>query len=73
MPVRCRGRIKWFNPTKGYGFIIRDDGERDVYVHYTQFLGRRDYTLIKADYVEFDVVEGLKGPQAHKIVLLEAV
>jgi len=56
-----QGRIKWFNNSKGYGFIGRDDGP-DVFVHHSGILGDGYRTLKESDSVEFEVVEGSKGP-----------
>jgi CspA family cold shock protein len=61
-----RGRIKWFSNSKGFGFIGRDDGP-DVFVHYSAIDGAGYRTLQEGDLVEFDVVQGPKGPQAAKV------
>jgi CspA family cold shock protein len=60
------GVVKWFNNTKGYGFIGRDDGP-DVFVHYTAIVGEGYKTLDEGDTVEFEIVEGAKGPQAGTV------
>lgn len=57
-----QGTVKWFNSSKGYGFIGRDQGD-DVFVHYTGILGDGYKTLKEGDRVEFEVVEGPKGKQ----------
>jgi CspA family cold shock protein len=57
------GKVKWFNNAKGYGFLGRDDGP-DVFVHYSAILGDGYRTLKEGDSVEFEIVEGPKGPQA---------
>ncbi|MDQ7821147.1 MAG: cold shock domain-containing protein [Armatimonadota bacterium] len=62
-----RGRVKWFNPEKGYGFIAREDG-RDVFVHYSAIQMEGFKTLEEGQLVEFDIVEGAKGPQAANVV-----
>jgi cold shock protein len=62
-----QGQVKWFNNSKGYGFIGRDDGP-DVFVHYSAIVGEGFRTLQEGDLVEFDIVEGPKGPQAEKVV-----
>lgn len=62
-----QGQVKWFNNSKGYGFIGRDDGP-DVFVHYSAIVGEGFRTLQEGDRVEFDIVEGPKGPQAEKVV-----
>ncbi len=61
------GKVKWFNAEKGYGFITRDDGEKDVFVHYSAILGSGFKTLKEGDAVEFEVVQGDKGPQAKDV------
>jgi CspA family cold shock protein len=62
------GRVNWFNNTKGYGFIGRDDGP-DVFVHYTGIVGEGYKTLDEGDAVEFEIVQGPKGPQAANVTL----
>src|SRR6202022_1730935 len=61
-----RGTVKWFNNTKGYGFIGRDEGP-DVFVHYTGIEGDGYKTLDEGDTVEFEIVQGPKGPQAANV------
>jgi len=61
------GKVKWFNPRKGYGFIGTDDG-RDVFVHYSSIAGEGFKTLDEGDAVQFDVVEGEKGLRATNVV-----
>ncbi len=60
------GTVQWFNNTKGYGFIGRDDGP-DVFVHYTAIVGEGYKTLDEGDTVEFEIVQGPKGPQAANV------
>jgi cold shock protein len=62
-----KGKVKWFNEKKGYGFIEQDNGQ-DVFVHYTSVQGDGFKTLTQGDEVEFEVVEGKKGPQAANVV-----
>jgi CspA family cold shock protein len=64
-----KGRVTWFNNSKGYGFIGRDDGP-DVFVHYTAIIGEGYKTLEEGDTVEFEIVQGPKGPQASNVVKL---
>ncbi len=61
------GTVKWFNNTKGYGFIQRDSGE-DVFVHYTVIDGEGYRTLNDGEMVEFDCVRGPKGLQAQSVI-----
>ena len=63
---RLKGIVKWFNNTKGYGFLGRDDGP-DVFVHYTAVVGEGYKSLQEGDTVEFDIVQGAKGPQAANV------
>ncbi len=62
-----RGKVKWFNNAKGYGFIERENGE-DVFVHYTAIVGEGYRTLEEGQQVEFEVVKGKKGLQATNVV-----
>ncbi|MCX7795045.1 MAG: cold-shock protein [bacterium] len=64
-----KGKVKWFNAQKGYGFITRDDG-KDVFVHYSAIKGQGYRTLEEEQRVEFDVVQGEKGPQAVNVTVL---
>jgi cold shock protein len=60
------GKVKWFNNAKGYGFIGRNDGP-DVFVHYSAISGDGYRTLAEGDLVEFEIVQGPKGPQAANV------
>ncbi len=64
------GTVKWFNDSKGFGFVTRDDGEKDVFVHHTAIQGEGFKTLTEGEKVEFDVVQGQKGPAAENVVKL---
>lgn len=61
------GKVKWFNPRKGYGFIDAGDG-RDIFVHYASISGEGYKTLAEGDEVSFDIVEGEKGLRAENVV-----
>lgn len=65
------GTVKWFNPEKGFGFITRDNGEKDVFVHHSAIQGGGFRTLNDGERVEFDVVQGQKGPAAENVVRLD--
>ncbi len=61
------GKVKWFNPRKGYGFIATADG-RDIFVHYASISGDGYKTLAEGDPVSFDIVEGEKGLRAENVI-----
>ena len=63
------GKVKWFNDAKGYGFIQREDGE-DVFVHFTAIQSDGFKTLAEGQVVEFEVLNGQKGPQASNVLKL---
>lgn len=69
MSERVTGSVKWFNATKGFGFIARDGGE-DVFVHHTAIQAEGYRTLVEGQRVEFDVEVGLKGPKATDVTIL---
>lgn len=62
-----RGKVKWFNNEKGYGFIEYKDQE-DIFVHYSSILSQGYKTLVEGQYVEFELVETDKGLQAKNVV-----
>jgi len=67
MTERETGTVKWFNEAKGYGFISRGGGKRDVFVHYSAIEGGGFRTLREGQQVEFSVEQGPKGPQATHV------
>ena len=69
MAEKEQGTVKWFNGSKGYGFIERDTGE-DIFVHYSAILTEGFRTLDEGQRVEFVVTEGEKGPQAQEVMPL---
>ncbi|RXT03987.1 cold shock domain-containing protein [Ammoniphilus sp. CFH 90114] len=64
-----QGKVKWFNAEKGFGFIERDGGD-DVFVHFSAITGDGFKTLEEGQSVEFDIVDGARGPQAANVVKL---
>ncbi|WP_127549095.1 cold shock domain-containing protein [Paenibacillus amylolyticus] len=64
-----QGKVKWFNAEKGYGFIETEDGG-DVFVHFSAFQSEGFKTLEEGQSVEFDIVEGARGPQAANVIKL---
>ena len=65
------GTVKWFNETKGFGFIAPDDGGSDVFVHFSAIQGSGFRTLAEGQKVNFDVTDGQKGPQASNVSAAE--
>jgi cold shock protein len=68
--MRVAGSVKWFNDEKGFGFITRDDGEKDVFCHHSAIQGEGFKTLAEGARVEFDVVDGQKGPAAENLSVI---
>lgn len=64
--MMAQGTVKWFNESKGYGFITADEG-KDVFVHYSAILGDGFKTLAEGQKVSFEIVNGEKGPQAANV------
>jgi len=65
-----KGTVKWFNNAKGYGFLGREQGA-DVFVHYSAIQSDGFRSLTEGDPVEFDVIQGTKGPQADQVIPLK--
>ena len=63
---QAKGRVKWFNDAKGYGFIEQENGQ-DVFVHYSSIQGEGFKSLREGQEVVFEVIEGAKGPQATNV------
>lgn len=64
------GTVKWFNETKGFGFITQDNGGPDVFVHFSAIKGTGFRTLAEGQKVSFDIQNGPKGPQASNVVMV---
>ena len=69
MSNKIKGTVKWFNESKGFGFIQQDSGP-DVFAHFSAIISNGFKTLIEGQRVEFKVVQGQKGPQAEEITVL---
>jgi len=65
--VNMKGKVKWFNDQKGYGFITPEDGSRDLFVHHSAILSDGFRTLAENQEVEFEVVQSEKGPKATNV------
>lgn len=66
------GHVKWFNDDKGYGFISRDNGEDDVFVHFRSIISQSPRkSLVEGQKVQFEVKKGAKGPQAEKVTAID--
>jgi CspA family cold shock protein len=65
--MKLIGRVKWFNDSKGYGFIEQEGG-KDIFVHYTAIEGDGFKSLAEGQKVEYEIIDGAKGPQAAKVI-----
>lgn len=70
MAERTRGKVKWFNGDKGYGFITVENGP-DLFVHYSEIQGGGFRSLNEGDQVEFEITDGRKGKQASAVVVID--
>ena len=68
----ARGKVKWFNDQKGFGFIEQEGGGGDVFVHYASIVGDGFKTLAEGDEVEFELTQGPKGAKAENVTRLNA-
>ena len=69
--MKTTGTVKWFNDAKGFGFITREDGGKDCFVHHTAIQGQGFKSLREGQRVEFEVVQGQKGPAAQNVTALD--
>ena len=66
------GTVKWFNDSKGYGFITPEEGEKDLFVHHSAIAGEGYKSLAEGAQVEFEAREGEKGPEATNVTIVQA-
>ena len=70
MAEKKLGKVKWFNPAKGYGFIEQPEGGGDVFVHYSSIQMDGFKTMDEGQEVEYELVQGPKGKQAEKVIMV---
>ncbi|CAD5964372.1 transcription antiterminator/RNA stability regulator CspE [Planktothrix agardhii] len=68
--AKIKGQVKWFNDSKGFGFITPDDGSKDIFVHHSAIQSNGFTTLTEGQKVEFEIQQGQKGPSAMNVILL---
>jgi CspA family cold shock protein len=69
--MRTQGTVKWFNEEKGFGFITPEDGSKDCFVHHSAIQAEGFKKLTEGERVEFEIVEGQKGPAAENVVSMD--
>ncbi|MEI4220474.1 MAG: transcription antiterminator/RNA stability regulator CspE [Candidatus Dasytiphilus stammeri] len=67
---KIKGNVKWFNESKGFGFITPEDGSKDVFVHFSAIQSNGFKTLTEGQRVEFEITTGAKGPAAANVILV---
>jgi CspA family cold shock protein len=67
-----KGKVKWFNDAKGYGFIQIDGQDKDIFVHHTSIQAEGFRTLAEGEEVQFELVQGPKGPKAERVMRVQS-